>query len=141
MKILLISHAHWDHNAGSAKIKQLTGATYMVMEGDVAVVESGGKSDFQYGSDAVSHVSPRRVSIACCATARGRARATPCSSAHLTPGHTKGCTTWTMRVRDGGATYNAVDHLQPERQPGIQAGRQHGVSHDRATTTSGHFAF
>src|SRR5207237_6335189 len=40
VKILLISHAHWDHNAGSALIKQITGATYMVMAADVPVVES-----------------------------------------------------------------------------------------------------
>src|SRR6478672_1666267 len=51
IKILLISHAHWDHDAGSAKVKQLTGAKYMVMDADVPVVESGGKSDFQYGND------------------------------------------------------------------------------------------
>ena len=44
VKILLISHAHWDHDAGSARVKQLTGAKYMVMEGDVPVVESGGKA-------------------------------------------------------------------------------------------------
>src|ERR1700723_3253406 len=42
-KILLISHAHWDHDAGSALIKETTGATYMVMDRDVSVVESGGK--------------------------------------------------------------------------------------------------
>lgn len=47
VKVLLISHAHWDHDAGSAQIKKFTGAQYMVMEGDVPVVESGGK-DFQY---------------------------------------------------------------------------------------------
>ena len=52
IKILLISHAHWDHDAGSAMIKQLTHASYMVMEGDVAVVTSGGKNDFQYGEGA-----------------------------------------------------------------------------------------
>src|SRR5215211_6933617 len=51
IKILLISHAHWDHCAASAMIKRLTGAKYMVMAGDVDVVESGGKSDFQYGND------------------------------------------------------------------------------------------
>src|SRR5215475_2865911 len=47
VKILLISHAHWDHCAGSARLKKLTGAKYMVMDGDVPVVESGGKDDFQ----------------------------------------------------------------------------------------------
>ncbi|HEY6825477.1 MAG TPA: MBL fold metallo-hydrolase, partial [Gemmatimonadaceae bacterium] len=50
IRILLISHAHYDHDAGSAAIKRLTGARYMVMDGDVAVVESGGKKDFQYGT-------------------------------------------------------------------------------------------
>src|SRR5687767_4936677 len=50
IKVLLISHAHWDHNAGSAAIKAITGAQYMVMDADVPVVESGGKSDFQYGN-------------------------------------------------------------------------------------------
>src|SRR3954464_11131356 len=52
VKILLISHAHWDHNAGSALIKQRTGAKYMVMDADVPVVETGGKADFQYGASA-----------------------------------------------------------------------------------------
>src|SRR5215217_3292474 len=51
VKILLISHAHWDHCAASAMIKRLTGAKYMVMDADVLVVESGGKTDFQYGND------------------------------------------------------------------------------------------
>src|SRR5204863_6833213 len=49
VKILLISHAHWDHDAGSAAIKRLTGAKYMVMDADVPVVECGGAKDFQYG--------------------------------------------------------------------------------------------
>src|SRR5579864_1135613 len=41
IKILLISHAHFDHDAGAARIKQITGAKYMVMDADVPVVESG----------------------------------------------------------------------------------------------------
>ena len=49
IKILLISHAHFDHDAGAARIKELTGAKYMVMDADVPVVESGGKEDFFYG--------------------------------------------------------------------------------------------
>lgn len=48
IKILLMSHAHWDHIAGSAKMKRLTGAKFEVMEGDAAVVESGGAKDFAY---------------------------------------------------------------------------------------------
>src|ERR1044072_2424133 len=61
VKILLISHGHWDHCAGSATIKRLTGAKYMVMEGDVDVVESGGKSDFQYGNDPTALYAPTKV--------------------------------------------------------------------------------
>ncbi len=48
-KILLISHAHWDHCSGSAAVKELTGAKYMVMDADVPEIEAGGKGNFQYG--------------------------------------------------------------------------------------------
>ena len=50
-KILLISHAHWDHCAGSAAVKELTGAKYMVMDADVPEIEAGGKGNFQYGDN------------------------------------------------------------------------------------------
>jgi metallo-beta-lactamase class B len=107
VKILLISHAHWDHDAGSAKVKELTGATYMVMDADVPVVESGGKSDFQYGSDSATLYTPVRVDR----VLHDGDRVTlgdVVLVAHLTPGHTKGCTTWTLTVSDGGKTFNAV---------------------------------
>ena len=61
VKILLISHAHWDHAAGSAEIKRLTGAKYMVMDADVPVVESGGKTDFHYGAETASHFPATKV--------------------------------------------------------------------------------
>ena len=50
-KILLVSHGHIDHAGGSALIKQQTHAKYMVMNADVPLITSGGKSDFQYSSD------------------------------------------------------------------------------------------
>src|ERR1700722_12718015 len=49
IKILLISHAHIDHDSGSAAILKKTGAKYEVMDADVSVVETGGKTDFQNG--------------------------------------------------------------------------------------------
>src|SRR5271166_4461934 len=61
IKILLISHAHYDHCAGSAEIKRLTGAKYCVMDADVSVVESGGKADFHYASDKSMHFPPTHV--------------------------------------------------------------------------------
>ena len=79
VKILLISHAHFDHDAGSARIKALTGAKYMVMDADVPVVESGGELDFQYGTDA-SSLYPPTTSIASCTTATTSRSATQRSS-------------------------------------------------------------
>jgi metallo-beta-lactamase class B len=107
IKILLISHAHWDHDAGSAMIKQITGARYMVMDADVPVVESGGKSDFYYGSTATSLYQPTKVDRVLHDGDQVRL-GDAVLVAHLTPGHTKGCTTWTMKVREGGKTYNVV---------------------------------
>lgn len=107
VRVLLISHAHWDHDAGSAAIKRLTGATYMVMDGDVSVVESGGQTDFQYGSDTTMRYPPTTVDRVLHdgdEVTLGRTSLV----AHLTPGHTKGCTTWTMKVQESGKTYDVV---------------------------------
>ena len=107
IKILLISHAHIDHAAGSAQIKKLTGAKYMVMDADVPVVESGGRNDFAYGHSADMHFPPTKVDRVLHDGSEVRLGGTVLV-AHLTPGHTKGCTTWTMKVTDGGKTYNVV---------------------------------
>jgi metallo-beta-lactamase class B len=107
IRILLISHAHWDHDAGSALIKKLTGAKYMVMDADVPVVESGGKTDFQYGSSPESQYPATRVDRVLHdgdEVKLGKAALV----AHLTPGHTKGCTTWTMKVGEKGKKYDVV---------------------------------
>ena len=107
IRILLISHAHWDHDGGSATIKAITGATYMVMDGDVSVVESGGKTDFQYGSQPTSLYPPTKVDRVLHDGDEVKLGRTTLV-AHLTPGHTKGCTTWTMKVEDAGKTYDVV---------------------------------
>lgn len=106
-KILLISHAHWDHDAASATIKKLTGAKYMVMDADVPVVESGGKSDFQYGNDPATLYAPTTVDRVLHDGNEVKLGGAVLV-AHLTPGHTKGCTTWSMWVGEGDKSYNAV---------------------------------
>jgi metallo-beta-lactamase class B len=118
-KILLISHAHFDHDAGSAKIKEMTGARYMVMDADVPVVESGGKADFQYGDRADFLYRPAKVDRVLHDGDEVKLGGTVLV-AHLTPGHTKGCTTWTMKVTDGGKTYNAVIVGSPYVNPGYK---------------------
>jgi metallo-beta-lactamase class B len=107
VKILLISHAHWDHDAGSALVKRLTGAQYMVMDADVPVVESGGATDFQYGKDASTRYPPVKVDRVLHDGDEVQLGGTTLV-AHLTPGHTKGCTTWTMKVQDGVRSYDVV---------------------------------
>jgi metallo-beta-lactamase class B len=118
-KILLISHAHWDHDAASATIKEKTGAKYMVMDADVSVVESGGKTDFQYGNSPANLYKPAKVDRVLHDEDEVRLGGTVLV-AHLTPGHTKGCTTWTMRVTDGAKTYNVVILGSPNVNPGYK---------------------
>jgi metallo-beta-lactamase class B len=119
IKILLISHAHWDHCAGSALVKELTGARYMVMDADVPVVESGGKSDFQYGNSVTSLYKPTKVDRVLHDGDEVKL-GNVVLVAHLTPGHTKGCTTWTLKVPDGGKLYDAVIVGSPNVNPGYK---------------------
>ena len=119
LKIVLISHAHFDHNAGSALIKKQTGAKYMVMAEDVSAVESGGTTDFNYGNDKGTYYPRTTVDR----TLRDKDEVKLGDAvlvAHLTAGHTKGCTTWTMKVRDGGTTYDAVIVCSPNVNPGYK---------------------
>ena len=95
-KILLGTHAHGDHQEGDAAVKQATGAQVMVMEQDVPALEAmkpGGKE----------HPIDRTVSDGEHVTLGGVTL-----TAHLTAGHTRGCTTWTMPVQENGRTYNVV---------------------------------
>jgi metallo-beta-lactamase class B len=104
VKILLISHAHFDHDAGSAELKRLTGAKYMVMDADVPVVESGGSKDFAYPSDRYPPAHVDRVLHDGDTVSLGGTVLT----AHKTPGHTRGCTTWTMQATLDGKPRNVV---------------------------------
>jgi len=105
-KILLISHAHGDHDEGTGLIRQETGAKLMVMDGDVPEVESTAPGRPGAHVDHILHDGDT-VEL-------GGARLT----ARLTPGHTKGCTTWTLQVRDGARTLNAVIVGSPNVNPG-----------------------
>jgi metallo-beta-lactamase class B len=119
IRILLISHAHWDHDGGSAAIKQLTGARYMVMDADVSVVESGGKTDFQYGNSPASLYPPTKVDRVLHDGDEVKLGAVTLV-AHLTPGHTKGCTTWTMKVEEAGKIHDVVIVGSPNVNPGYK---------------------
>jgi metallo-beta-lactamase class B len=118
IKILLISHAHSDHCAGSAEIKKLTGAQYMVIEQDAPTVESGGatkKSRLQVADYLM--FPPAKVDRVLKDGDEVKLGGS-ILVAHLTPGHTKGCTTWTMQVEENGKKLNAVIIGSPNVNPG-----------------------
>ncbi len=96
IKIVLGSHAHGDHQEGDALVKQLTGAQVMAMAEDVPALQAikpGGK---EHPIDKMLHDGePVRLGDTTLV-------------AHLTPGHTRGCTTWTMKAQEGGKTYDVV---------------------------------
>jgi metallo-beta-lactamase class B len=96
IKILIGSHAHGDHMEGDSLVKELTGAQVMAMEQDVPALKRitpGGKA----------HPIDRVLKDGDEVTLGGSTLV-----AHLTPGHTHGCTTWTMKVKEGSGTYNVV---------------------------------
>lgn len=105
-KILLISHAHGDHDEGVGIIKNDTGAKLMVMDADVPDVESTAPGRPGAKVDRILH-DKDTVEL-------GGSKLT----ARLTPGHTKGCTTWTMQVQEGGKNLTAVIIGSPNVNPG-----------------------
>ena len=119
VKILLISHAHYDHAAGSARIVQMTHAKYMVMDGDVSVIESGGTTDFNYAKSADMYFPPAKIDRVLHDGDEVRLGGVVLV-AHKTPGHTKGCTTWTMTVVDKGKSYLVVIVGSPNVNPGYK---------------------
>ncbi len=119
VKILLISHAHFDHCAGSAQILRMTGAKYDVMAQDISVVESGGKTDFNYAADNSMHFPPAHVDRALHDGDKVSLSGTTLT-AHLTAGHTKGTTTWTLDEVQNGRALHVVIVGSPNVNPGYK---------------------
>jgi metallo-beta-lactamase class B len=122
IRILLISHAHSDHAGGSAEIVRETHAKYMVMDADVPVVESGGAKDFAYPKDRYPAVKVDRVLHDGDEVRLGGVVLV----AHKTAGHTRGCTTWTMKTADKGRPLNVVIVGGWYVLPGIRLGSRGG---------------
>ena len=95
-KILLGTHAHGDHQEGDALVKQMTNAQVMAMAEDVPALRDMKPGGKEHPIDKTLH-DKESVSLGGTTLV-----------ANLTPGHTHGCTTWTMKTQDGGKTYNVV---------------------------------
>jgi metallo-beta-lactamase class B len=105
VKILINSHAHIDHGGGMGELKMATGAKLAAMAEDAPYFENGGHNDVLFGDRSLfPAVHVDRVIHDGDKVKLGDTTLT----AHLTPGHTPGNTTWTMVVKDGGKSYNAV---------------------------------
>lgn len=150
IKILLNSQAHYDHIAGAAEVIRETHAKNMVMEGDASVVESGGRTDFLSPSPNILTYPPApvdRILHDGDTVSLGNVTLT----AHKTAGHTRGCTTWTLRshlpgepagtmrniVIVGGVSFWSEYHFaatpgHPISYPGIAQDFQHTFSALRA---------
>jgi metallo-beta-lactamase class B len=95
-KILLGNHAHGDHQEGDAVVKQLTGAQVVAMAEDVPALKAMKPGGKEHPVDRIIHdgdtVTLGGVTL----------------TAHLTAGHTHGCTSWTTTAQEGGRTYNVL---------------------------------
>ena len=110
MKALISTHAHFDHAGGLAELKRATGATFYASAADAPLLAAGGKGDFAFGDrflfppvKADRIVGDNEIVLVGDANFRGAMM-----QAHLTPGHTKGCTTWTANVTENGVKHTAV---------------------------------
>ncbi len=119
VKILTATHGHFDHVAGLAELKQMTGARVMMSEQDAELLESGAKSDFRFGDDPGARFEPvkvdRRLKDGDKIELGGVILTT-----HHHPGHTKGATSFTFDVRENNKTYRVGIMNMPGINPGVR---------------------
>jgi metallo-beta-lactamase class B len=118
-KILTATHGHFDHAAGMAELKRLTGAKLIVPEQDRELFETGGRADFRFGNSPEAHFEPVRVDGTFkdggIISLGGTSLIT-----HLHPGHTKGATSFTMNVKEGGKIYQVIIANMGTINPGVR---------------------
>jgi metallo-beta-lactamase class B len=116
IKIILSSHAHYDHVAGHAAMKAVTGAKVFAMKADAEILESGGQKGFH---PLKPHYPPVKVDKRLKdgeVVRLGEVKMT----AHHTPGHTEGNTAWTIVVEENGKKYNVVFTCSLSINPGVK---------------------
>jgi len=135
-KILTATHGHWDHVAGLAQLKKMTGARLIVSEPDKELFESGGRADFRFGDDPGSRFDPVKVD----ATFKDNDTISlggTVLTAHHHPGHTKGATSFTLDVPENGKTYRVVIANMGSINPGVTVSgmpKYPGIGDDYART-------
>jgi len=121
VKILLNTHQHYDHAAGLAELKKVSGARLYASAADGAIIAQGGRGDpflkgerFYYEpvKPDVTLKDGQTVSLGGWTL-----------TAHITGGHTKGCTTWTFPVTVAGKVLQALVHCSSSVLPGYKLGK------------------
>jgi metallo-beta-lactamase class B len=134
IRYLLTGQAHDDHVAGFAAAREASGAKVLVMQGDDDIVEHGGRGDFRFDGEIGWRGCPvDRVLHDGDTVSLGGTTLV----AHLTPGHTKGCTTWTTTVMEKGRSLNVVFVGGVSVNPGVKLvhnARYPGIAADYART-------
>jgi metallo-beta-lactamase class B len=134
IRYLLTGQAHDDHVAGFAAARESSGAKVLVMAGDDDIIEHGGRGDFRFDGEISWRACPvDRVLHDSDTVSLGGTTLV----AHLTPGHTKGCTTWTTTVMDKGRPLNVVFVGGVSVNPGVKLvhnPRYPGIADDYART-------
>lgn len=119
IRYLLCSHAHVDHVGGHAALKRLTGAKVAVSDKDAALLASGGKADFLFGGHPLMQFEPVRADVLVAEGTEIRVGSN-ILTAHLTPGHTPGATTWTMTIPEDGKARKVVFFSSTSINPGTK---------------------
>jgi metallo-beta-lactamase class B len=117
VKILLNSHAHFDHAGGLAELQRLSNARLAASAADAPFLESGGKGDPVFGDRLTfPPVKVSRIVHDGEAVTLGGVELV----AHVTAGHTPGCTTWSLRTDDGGQPRDVVFVCSTTVLPGMR---------------------
>jgi metallo-beta-lactamase class B len=136
VKLLLATHGHFDHVAGLAELKEMTGARLLINVRDRELVESGGKTDFVFGNRPEFGFPPVKVDR----TFKDGGRITLGNvtlTAHLHAGHTKGATSFTFDVPENGRTYRVIIANMGSINPGVKVSGMPtypGIAKDYANT-------
>jgi metallo-beta-lactamase class B len=125
IKLLLATHGHWDHVAGMAEIKRLTGARMAMHEDDADLLESGGGRDYRFPNGRGAIYEPVKVDQRLKDGDKVRLGETELT-VHHHPGHTKGATSFTYATQEAGRNYNVLIVNMASINPGVTVGHMAG---------------